>query len=184
MKRAAILIANGFEESEALVPFDLLRRGDVETDLVSVSGEPTAEGAHGLMVTGLVSITDYPFDELDCLVLPGGSAGYEALKANETVCSEARKFAADSSKILGAICASGALLGQLGLLKGRKYTCYPTMDSNFGGTYEQKHAVVDGNIVTGIGPGGSFEFGFALVRELAGREKEKQLRDATCWDLR
>lgn len=183
MKRAAILIADGFEESEALVPFDLLRRAGVETDLVSVSGEPTATGAHDLVITQLVSMNDYPFDELDCLVLPGGSAGYEILRANETVCSEAKTIAQDEDRILGAICASGALLGQLGLVRDRKYTCYPTMNGDFGGTYERSHAVTDGNIVTGIGPGGAFEFGFALVRKLAGQDKEKEIREATCWDL-
>lgn len=183
MKRAAILIADGFEEAEALVPYDLLCRCSVETDLVSVSGHPTATGAQGVMVTGLVSMDDYPFDELDCLVLPGGGGGYEILKANKTVCDEAVAFANNPSKVLGAICASGALLGQLGLLKGKKYTCYPTMNADFGGEYLFQYAVTDGNIVTGIGPGGAFEFGFSLAKLLAGEEKTQEVRKATCWDI-
>lgn len=183
MKRAVILIADGFEESEALVPYDMLRRCGVEVDLVSVSGSPTATGAQGVMITGLISMDGYPFEEADCLILPGGSGGYEILKANDTVCREAAEFAADDEKILGAICASGALLGQLGLLKGKNYTCYPTMDGDFGGTYRHDPAVTDGNIVTGIGPGGAFPFGFALGEKLVGPEKVEEVKKATVWEF-
>lgn len=184
MKRAAIMIADGFEEAEALVPFDLLSRGGVQADLVSVSGKPTARGAQGLIIEGLIPMEGYDFEGADALVLPGGSAGYEVLKADETVCGQAKAFAANPQKILGAICASGALLGQLGLLKGKEYTCYPTMNGDFGGTYDSHdHAVIAGNIVTGVGPGGAFEFGFDLVAKLAGESVASELREATCWDL-
>lgn len=185
MKKAAILIADGFEESEALVPYDLLCRGGLEVDLVSVSGRPQATGAHGLVVAGLLPMDSYAFSEADALVLPGGGGGYEVLRASGTVREQAGKFASDPEKVLGAICASGALLGELGLLKGKNYTCYPTMNGDFGGTYKKHdHAVTDGNIVTGVGPGGSFQFGFDLVEMLAGREVRDKLREETCWDLK
>ena len=177
------MIAKGFEESEALVPYDILVRAGLEVDLVSENGETMATGAHGLMIDGLISMEDYPFDEGDALILPGGNEGYENLRRSTVVCDQVKKFAADENKVLGAICASGALLGQLGLLKGKNYTCYPTMNGDFGGTYVRKHAVVDGNIVTGIGPGGSFEFGYALVEKLVNRAKATELREAMCWDL-
>lgn len=183
MKRATILIADGFEEAEALVPYDILKRAGVETDLVSVSGEPTAVGGSGLLITGLISMEGYPFEEADCLILPGGSAGYEVLRANPTVKNEAVAFANDPNKVLAGICASGALLGQYGLLKGKNYTCYPTMDGDFGGTYRRQYAVTDGNIVTGIGPGGAFAFGYSIAQKLAGEQKAQELRDAMCWDL-
>ncbi|MBD5559592.1 MAG: DJ-1 family protein [Clostridia bacterium] len=183
-KKAAIMMADGFEEAEALVPYDLLCRAGVATDLVSVSGSETVTGKSGTKVTDLVPLDGYDFAALDALILPGGGGGYEILKANRTVCDEAVKLAGSPDKIVGGICASGALLGELGLLKGKKYTCYPTMNADFGGTYEKHdHAVTDGNIVTGVGPGGSFEFGFALVRKLAGKETEDALRRETCWKL-
>lgn len=184
MKKAAILIADGFEEAEALVPFDLLSRGGIQVDLVSVSGRPTAEGARGLVIKGLVPMDGYAFSEADALVLPGGSGGYEVLRASGTVREQAKAFAENADKILGGICASGALLGELGLLKGKNYTCFPTMNGDFGGTYKKHdHAVIDGNIVTGVGPGGSFQFGFDLVEKLAGKETRDKLRKETCWDL-
>lgn len=184
MKKAAIMIADGFEDAEALVPADLLGRAGVKVDLVSVSGRPEAKAASGLTITDLIPMADYPFAEADALILPGGSAGYEILRADETVCDQARAFAASADGILGGICASGALLGQLGLLKGKDYTCYPTMNGDFGGTYQPKaHAVIDGNIVTGVGPGGAFEFGYDLVEKLVGKDEADRLRRETCWVL-
>lgn len=184
MKRAAIMMAHGFEESEALVPYDILVRADLEVDLVSVSGEPMVTGGRGLMVDGLISMDGYPFDEADALILPGGNGGYERLKESSVVCDQAKAFAADPDKILGAICASGALIGELGLLKGRNYTCYPGMNGDFGGTFfENKHAVTDGNIVTGISAGGAFEFGYALVASIVSPGKATELRKGMYWDL-
>lgn len=180
LKKAAILIADGFEESEALVPYDILCRGDISTDLISVSGKPQATGAHRVIVSDLAMMENYPFDAADALILPGGGGGYEILRASTPVREQIRAFV-DAGKIVGGICASGALLGELGLLKGKKYTCYPTMDGDFGGEYQRVPAVIDGNIVTGIGPGGSFAFGFALVELLAGPKKVEELQQAACW---
>ena len=184
MKTAAILIADGFEEAEALVPFDILSRAGVQTDLVSVSGKSSAAGARGLVIENLIPMDGYVFADADALILPGGGGGYEILKASKVVCDQAKAFAADPEKILGGICASGALLGELGLLKGLDYTCDPTMNGDFGGTYRpHDHAVVAGHIVTGVGPGGAFAFGFDLAEKLAGRETAEKLRREMCWDL-
>lgn len=185
MKKAAIMIADGFEEAEALVPYDLLTRAGVDVELVSVSGKSTATGARGIVIADLLSMSGYDFSQLDALILPGGGGGYEVLKANQKVCDEARAFAADPDKILGAICASAALLGQLGLLKGKEYTCFPAMNSDFGGTFKKHdHAVIDGNIVTGVSAGGAFQFGFDLVETLCGKEAKDRLEKETCWDLK
>lgn len=136
------------------------------------------------MVDGLISMDGYPFEEADALVLPGGGGGYERLKASSVVCDQAKAFASNPDKILGGICASGALLGELGLLKGKNYTCFPGMNGDFGGTFfGNKHAVIDGNIVTGISAGGAFEFGYALVEKLVSKEEATELRQAMYWDL-
>lgn len=184
MKTAAIVIADGFEEAEALVPYDILSRADVKTDLISVSGRSSAKSARGLVIENLIPIETYQLDQADALILPGGGGGYEILKANQTICDQARAFAANPEKILAGICASGALLGELGLLKGLDYTCYPTMNGDFGGTYKpHDHAVVAGHIITGVGPGGAFAFGFDLAEKLAGRATAEKLRREMCRDL-
>lgn len=180
MKKAAILIADGFEESEALVPYDLLCRAGVEAALISVSGSGQACGSQNVIIENLEPMENYPFDQADALILPGGSGGYDVLRTTQSVLDEIRVFA-DSGRLLGAICASGALLGELGLLVGKKYTCYPTMNADFGGNYQRQPAVIDGNIVTGIGPGGAFPFGFALVEKLVGQAKVDELKQQTCW---
>ena len=87
-------------------------------------------------------------------------------------------------KVLGAICAGSALAGELGVYKNKKYVCVPSMnEDSFGGTFEKKHAVVDGNIVSGISVGGAFEFAFALIEKLTDKHKAEELKKAVAYTL-
>lgn len=181
-KKAAILLADGFEEAEALVPYDLLRRAEVSTDLVSVQNVDKVQSAReGVVVADLIPMNGYAFDVLDALILPGGYGAYTILKASPEVKAQAENIAADDTKTLGAICAGAALIGEWGLLRGRNYTCFPGLNGDFGGTFHQEHAVTDGNIVTGISAGGAFQFGFDLVTRLLGREKTDEIRHSSYW---
>lgn len=179
-KTAAILLAPGFEEIEALTPFDLLRRADIETTLVSVNGEATCKGAMGLEVTDLTPMKDYDFSQADALIVPGGP-GYEELGKNREVLDLIESFGKD--KTLGAICAGSSIPGKLGLYKGRDYTVVPDLNGDFGGTFEKAHAVVSGNIVTGISVGGAFQFALDLIRVLKSPEAAEGIAKATCWTL-
>ncbi|MDR1380055.1 MAG: DJ-1/PfpI family protein, partial [Tannerella sp.] len=122
--RALVFLATGFEELEAVGTIDILRRGNIETITVSVTGNKAVEGAHGIPV-----IADELFEEVDCtlfdaFVLPGGGPGSEMLNRHGGL----RKVLVDSygnNKLLAAICASPRVFGSLGLLKGKKATCYP-----------------------------------------------------------
>lgn len=182
MKKAAILLADGFEEIEAIVPYDLLKEAGIETSLVSVQNQPTVTGTNGLEVKADANLDGFDFASQDALVVPGG-AGYEILKANPVVIEQIKAFAANPEKVLGAICAGSSILGDLGLYKGKDYTCVPGLNGAFGGHFEKKHAVVDGNIVTGISAGGAFEFAFDLVEKLAGKKEKDKLEKQTCYKL-
>ncbi len=183
MKKAAILIADGFEEIEALVPYDLLRRAGITTVLVNVQDQKSAMGANGLTIDTPVELRGYDFEIADALIVPGGDA-WSVFKNNPLVVDEIRSFAADPKKTLGAICAGSALVGQLGLYKGKDYVCIPQMnEDSFDGTFEKKQAVIDGNLVSGISVGGAFEFAFDLVEKILDKKAADKLKKEVCYKL-
>lgn len=181
-KKAAILLADGFEEIEAITPFDLLQRAGIEVDLVSVTGTESVTGTMGLKVTGLKPMKGYDFSALDALILPGGE-GYLVLEKTPEVIQLIHTFASSQDKVLGAICAASSILGKEGIYKGKDYTCVPGLNGDFGGTFENTYAVIDGNIVSGISVGGAFEFALDLITRLVSREKADQIAKDTCFTL-
>ncbi len=181
-KHVAILAADGFEEIEFVVPFDILREAGLEVDLVSVDGAAQVTGTNGLVIDGCVPLEGYDFSAASALVVPGGG-GYAPIEASEKATEQIKAFGSNPDKVLGAICAGASIPGKLGLYEGRKYTVVPGMDGDFGGAFEKTHAVVDGNIVTGISVGGAFEFAFDLVERICGKEMAKKLRKQTFWEI-
>lgn len=181
-KKAALLMADGTEEIEATVPYDLLTRAGIQVDLVSVDNKTSVKGNMGMVWCDLIPMKDYDFSSADALILPGGD-GYVRFQDNPQVIELIRQFDRDSEKTLGAICAAASIPGKLGLYKDKNYTCVPGLNGDFGGHYQDVHAVVDGNVVTGISVGGAFEFAFDLIARLVSAEKAQELEKATCWKL-
>jgi 4-methyl-5(b-hydroxyethyl)-thiazole monophosphate biosynthesis len=173
-----ILLANGFEEVEALTPWDILKRAGAEVSLVSVSGEKYVTGSHGLILC-----TDMPIDKtndkFDMVFLPGGKTGTENLAASEKVKDMILK--ADSEgRFVAAICAAPSVLGKYGLLRGKKATCFPGWEDKLdGAVISDLKMVRDGNYITGRGMGVSQEFGYLLVEVLYGKGKAEQLKKQT-----
>lgn len=177
-----ILLANGFEEAEALVPADLLRRAGAEVKLVGVTGE-VVTGAHGIAVVSDLRVESAAAEGLEMLVVPGGLPGVTNVAASEAAMALV-KTAAEGEGYLAAICAApSVVLGPVGILKGRKATCYPGMEAGMVGALPQKgqSVVVDGRIVTGEGPGAAFDFGLKLVEVLKGTETMQQIAGDACW---
>ena len=175
-KVAKIFLAEGFEETEALVPYDILRRGGVNVSLVSVSGSENVQGAHGVPIGVHEALTEAAA-EADLLMLPGGTPGTFNLGASETLCGIIAK-AAKSGKVIAAICAAPSVIGKMGLLNGRKATCYPGFEDKLtGARCVGENVVKDGNFITGIGPGASFEFGFAVLAELEGEAVVRRVKE-------
>ena len=173
-----VLLAEGFEEVEALTPVDLLRRAGVETRLVGVTGE-TVCGARGIRVVTDLSMDDIDLAQADMIVLPGGMPGTTNLYADKRVTSAVRAMY-DAEKYVAAICAApSVILGGMGLLKGRRATCYPGMeDGMMGSTPEKKNAVTDGRIITGCGVGGALDFACELITALCGKAKADEIAES------
>ena len=167
MSSVAVLVADGFETIECLTTVDVLRRGGVRATLVSIM--PTREVVSSLQipVTCDALFDDIDFSEYDCIVLPGGLPGATNLRADPRVCDLVCEFA--TTKHVAAICAAPFVLGELGVLDGRRATCFPGFEKSFpDGVYTGEKLTVDGNIITASGMAQSLPFALELLRTLAG----------------
>ena len=164
-----VFLADGFEETEALVPVDILRRGGVDVKTVSVNGGLTVTGAHGITVTADISC-DTPLTSAEAVILPGGMPGTLNLGKSEAV-KKAVLDAYNSGKTVAAICAAPTVLYALGLLDGKRATSYPGYESEMKACIYTENAVeTDGNIVTSRGAGTAHLFAAKLLEMLKGKE--------------
>ena len=179
MAKVYVFLANGFEDVEALIPVDVLRRGGVEVVTVSiVPDSQVVETAHNVQIVADAMIEDCNFGDADLLLLPGGMPGASNLYAHETVCQAVRSQAAAGKKI-AAICAAPAVvLAQLGVLDGKQATCYPGFEHLLTkAQYTADLVTVDGNITTAEGPAAAFPFAYELLSQLVNREVSDQIAE-------
>ncbi len=176
MARACVLLAEGFEEIEAITVIDVLRRAEVE---VATLGIATREvrGAHGVGVTADRTLAEAAGETWDAVILPGGLPGATNLRDDARVCElVSRQHAA--GRLVAAICAAPMVLGAAGVLRGKRATCYPSFESHLtGATPVAERVVIDGNVITSRGPGTALEFGLALAERLCGATTAAGLRE-------
>ena len=172
-KKVLVVLADGFEEVEAISPIDVLRRAGASVTVAALKPEKgnLVRGAHDIWVHCDVELRDVKEDSFDAVVLPGGMPGAMNLHKSEMVNS----VILDTYKrgdLVCAICASPAfVLAPTGILNGKNVTCYPGCESvapnvSFG----QERAVQDGNVITSKGPGTALEFGILIAKALFGKE--------------
>ena len=166
-----VFLGNGFEEMEALSACDILRRGGVEVQTLSVSGQPVL-GAHGIPVLADLPVTEASRDNVDMVVLPGGWGGVQAIEASEAAMA-LTKWAWDEGKYVAAICAGPTALAKLHITDGKKATCYPGLEHLMGSAEMQPGAaaVQDGRLITGEAPGAAVAFGLKLLEALKGSDE-------------
>ncbi|MDR1556939.1 MAG: DJ-1/PfpI family protein [Tannerellaceae bacterium] len=166
MNKAVIFLAEGFEEAEAVDTIDVLRRGKIKTTAVSISEEHKVKGAHGITLIADALFSETDFSDVDALILPGGMPGASHLNTCEPLKQLLVKHY-EERKLIAAICAAPIVLGGLGLLKGRRATCYPGFGHQLiGATLSDDPVVADGNIITGRGPGLVFDFALAILSHM------------------
>lgn len=175
MSKVFVFLADGFEEIEGLTVVDLLRRAEAEVVTVSVNGTDSVCGSHGIEVKADTVFEKTDFTGADILVLPGGMPGTKHLGAHEGL-TALLKETNERNGGIAAICAAPSVLGDLGLLEGKKAVCYPGFEQRLtGAAVLTVPAVTDGNITTGRGMGTAIAFALELVTRLYGAKKAEEL---------
>lgn len=176
MDKVYVFLADGFETVEALAPVDVMRRAGLQVTTVSIMGRSNVVSAQNVTVVADLLFEDVVFDDASALVLPGGGVGTDNLSAHEPL----RALLVDACSrglLVAAICAAPMVFGRIGILKGKKATCYPGCESDlFDAEYTAAAVELDGNIITACGPGASFDFGFAIIERFCGAGVVETLR--------
>ncbi len=171
-----LFLADGFEEIEALTPVDMLRRANVEVTTVSINDTKEVNGTHGIKVIADTTISDVELQNIEMVILPGGLPGADNLRN----CPKVIDFidAADKKgAFVAAICAAPRIIGEKGLLAGKKAVCYPGFEQYLlNAECVEDGCVRDGNIITAKGMGRSCEFACCLIEALKGKEAAEKIR--------
>jgi 4-methyl-5(b-hydroxyethyl)-thiazole monophosphate biosynthesis len=186
-KKALVLLADGFEEVEAVTPIDYLRRADILVTTSALYGDMNSKhqvvkGAHGIelnadthlfaqAISGKLDIENW-----DAIVLPGGSNGARNLAESDELIELLRKMLS-AGKLVCAICASPAVvLAPNGLLRDRRFTCYPGLEAKVqDAQWSQERVVIDRNLITSRGAGSAAEWALAIIGELLGKEAAQEI---------
>lgn len=170
-----VMLANGFEEIEALSFTDILRRAGIDAKLVSVYNDKVVKGSHGITVIADLSADEINCSDMTAVVLPGGLPGTYNLRDSDAV-KNILKFATENNKLIGAICAAPYVFDFYGYLNGKNATVNPGFESEMkNATLINERVVIDGNVITSQGPGTAHEFAAAFISVLKDEESSKQL---------
>lgn len=174
MPKVAVFLIDGFEETEALVTVDILRRGKVDVVTVSLNGSEIVEGKHAVKVYADAKFEDAKDRPFDMLIVPGGTVAYTE---HAGLLDLVKRYDAEGKK-LAAICAAPAVLGKAGVLKGRRAVCYPGMESWLtGAEIGTENVVTDGHITTSKGPALTIPFALRVLEILQGAEVARTVGD-------
>lgn len=178
MAKVYAFLAEGFEETEAIAVIDVMNRGGINVVTVSINNEKMVKGVHGIEIKADDVIENIDIDDADMLFLPGGVPG----TPNLAQCTKLKKALVkynEEGKKLSAICAAPSVLGENGILKGKKATCYPGWEEKLVGAEYVKAAVVTSeNISTGKGMGAAIDLGLEIVKIFCGEEKSVEVGKA------
>lgn len=177
MKKVMVILADGFEEIEAVSVIDILRRAMLHVDIVALK-EGAVKSARNMLIMPDTVVSAVNADEYEMIVLPGGMPGAKNIDENEKVGEILKKFN-EQEKFIAAICAAPFVLAKRGILDGKMATSYPTFRDEVGkvSDYQEAGIVVDEHIITSRGPATAAEFAFTLVELLKDEETAERLRE-------
>ena len=175
MSKVYIFFADGLEEIEGLTVVDMMRRAGIDISIVSMNVTLTVTGSHKITIGADVLLEDIDADEADMFVLPGGLPGTNHL-ADSMLLADILKKAYSAGKYVAAICAAPSVLGGLGILHGKKATCYPGFEDKLtGAVCQTDNVVADGKVITSRGMGTAIEFSARLIAALKGEKAGEDL---------
>ncbi|MBO7288641.1 MAG: DJ-1/PfpI family protein [Clostridia bacterium] len=177
-----VMLAEGFEEIEALAFVDILRRANIDVQTVSADNSDTVAGSHGIIVVPDIKLKNV-CEIGEGIVLPGGLPGTYNLRDNPDVIKLIEKHN-KAGKYIAAICAAPSVLGKFGFLENKKATCYPSFEEELvGAVCSSERVVVDGNVVTSRGAGTAHDFAFKFVELLKGESEAYKIRSSMLYDI-
>lgn len=178
MSKVYIFFADGFEDIEGLTVVDLMRRAQIDIQTVSIKDTKEVRTSHGIILLADRIFAETDFSDADMLVLPGGMPGTRYLGEYKPLTDLLTDFYEKGGKV-AAICAAPSVFANLGFLKGRKATSYPSfMDKLDGALTTEETVAVDGNVTTSRGLGTAIDFALSLISQLAGAEKAEEIAES------
>ncbi len=179
MKKLAVLLADGFEDIEALTVVDFCRRAGIEVRMLSIVDKLELKSAHDVVIKADERLKEVSASEFDAVYLPGGLPGATNLSGSQEVLDFVKSIH-DGDKLVAALCAAPIALEAAGLLEEGKFTCYPGFEAQLKtGGRQDKAIVKDGKVWTGMGPMLAPMMAFHLIEELAGSDKAREIREET-----
>lgn len=183
MARAMVVLANGFEDLEAVAVIDILRRGGVEVVTASIHGGRSVRSAHGIPMEADALFADVAGGVFDAIVLPGGGEGTENLKGCKPLAERLRRQH-EEGRLLCAICAAPTVLVAAGALDpSAEVTCYPSCRDQLDRPWAPAPVVVDGTVITGQAPGTAVLFGLVVLQTLAGEQAAQAVAQGMVTDV-
>jgi 4-methyl-5(b-hydroxyethyl)-thiazole monophosphate biosynthesis len=174
--RAMVVMAEGFEEIEAIAVIDILRRAEIDTKIISMTGSIQVTGAHNITLLADALYDEIQVEDIQMIILPGGMPGTTNLQSHEQVGKWITQFH-QQKKWIGAICAAPSILGLLHVLEGKSATCYPGFEADLiDSRYICEPVVQDGHIITSRGAGTALLFALKLVEVIKGIDVAEDLR--------
>lgn len=175
-KKVFVHLAEGFEEIEAMATIDILIRGELDVEIVSVTGEKIVKSVRGIGVQCDKLFEEVDYSEGGMIVLPGGIPGVDNLGAHAGLVEQLKAYK-EQGKWIAAICAAPIILHDNGLIEGKTLTCFPGVGDDFKEANVVKDIVaVDGKLITSQGPGTAIEFGLKILELLKGKEMSDYVR--------
>lgn len=175
MSKVYIFFADGFEDIEGLTVVDLMRRAGIDIQTVSIKETKEIRTSHGIDLLTDRIFGECDFSDADMLVIPGGMPGTKYLGAFEPLTDLLKSFYNKGGKI-AAICAAPTVFAQLGFLKGRRATAYPSCMGQLGEAIVTEDSVVtDGNVTTSRGLGTAIDFALSLIEQLEDAQKAGEI---------
>ncbi|MDR2735729.1 MAG: DJ-1/PfpI family protein [Puniceicoccales bacterium] len=174
-KRTVVIIGNGVEETELVVPVDMLRRAGTDVKILSID-DKIVIGSNNISVVADGLLRDYRYDKPDCILLPGGPWALKA-RHNQDVLGLV-KDQYDNKLVVAAICAAPLILNDAGVLDGHEYTSHFSVKLECSDV--TRPVILDGNIITARGPGAAIEFGIAIITKLYGQTTTFGIANAMC----
>ncbi len=176
--KAFILLADRFEDIEMIAPLDIMRRAAIEVKMLAIGDDLSVKSAHDVVMRCDGLLKDHIGESPDVVITPGGMPGSTYLSESDLV-KKLLKRQADEGRYIASICASPIALESADALQGRKFTCYPSFETQIkSGLHHNQRLVVDGKLITAMGPGVALQFGLKIVELILSASTAEQISQA------